>query len=485
MGVPRGFERFYPPNVVLLLLKTIYGLKQAAFEYWKTLLKAIREVGLTRCKADPCVYYKWTKEKKIMIWSSWVDDLLSCGTEKEVVTSREKLKKHFELDEVGPLQEYIGCKVEYNRDEGYIHLTQPVLCQSLEDEFELPEREYETPAVAKEVLRKGEVILNEKDHRNYRKGVGKIIHLAKYARPELCNATRELSRFGGAPTISHEKALYRCMKHVTGTKGRGLLLKPWGIWDGGADYEFTIFGMSDSTFRSCPDTMKSTSGWSAHLNGAPYTRKSKTQPIVTLSVTEAECMAATSCIQDMLFGMRFLESMNLKVKKPMVLYMDNKGGVDLFNNWSIAGNTRPISVRLAYVRELKEHGIVKIKWISGENNPSDLFTKNLEKATYEKHTMVYCADSENGKVDWRSREDTISKSSIGNLVPIVREIPDDIKMKTMGNKFGGVLDEAIVNATKQVSHNSMIHEDRWNSMGLKTPWDSLSFQEEENKNRMK
>jgi hypothetical protein len=53
--------------------------------------------------------------------------------------------------------------------------------------------------------------------------------------------------------------------------------------------------------------------------------------------------------------------------------------------------------------------------------------------------MVYCADSENGKVDWRSREDAISKSSIGNLVPIVREFPDDNKMKTMGNKFGGVL----------------------------------------------
>jgi Reverse transcriptase (RNA-dependent DNA polymerase) len=31
MEVPEGFERFFPSNVVLLLLKNIYGLKQAAF----------------------------------------------------------------------------------------------------------------------------------------------------------------------------------------------------------------------------------------------------------------------------------------------------------------------------------------------------------------------------------------------------------------------------------------------------------------------
>ena len=33
MKVPQGFEKFYPDDVVLLLLKTIYGLKQAAFKY--------------------------------------------------------------------------------------------------------------------------------------------------------------------------------------------------------------------------------------------------------------------------------------------------------------------------------------------------------------------------------------------------------------------------------------------------------------------
>jgi hypothetical protein len=87
------------------------------------------------------------------------------------------------------------------------------------------------------------------------------------------------------------------------------------------------------------------------------------QKFVTLSTTEAECVATTECVQDMLFGKRFLEAMELKVKLPMTLYMDNRGGVDVLNSWSIAGNTRAISVRLAYLRELKEAGTLEIKWI--------------------------------------------------------------------------------------------------------------------------
>ena len=115
------------------------------------------------------------------------------------------------------------------------------------------------------------------------------------------------------------------------------------------------------------------------------------QKFVTLSVTEAECVAGTDCAQDMSFGKRFLESLGLQVELPMALEMDNKGGVDTFNNWSISGNTRATSVRPAFVRELKEAGIPKIKWIQGGNNSADPHTKNLSGPECEKHVSE-CED---------------------------------------------------------------------------------------------
>ena len=53
MEVPEGFERFYPIGCLLLLLQTIYGLKQAAFAFWVQLLKALHDMEFDRSKADP------------------------------------------------------------------------------------------------------------------------------------------------------------------------------------------------------------------------------------------------------------------------------------------------------------------------------------------------------------------------------------------------------------------------------------------------
>ena len=91
----KHFEGSIPPFAErLMLLKTIYGLKQSAFEYWRVLLKAMRGLGLLRSKADPCVYYKWA-DNGLCIWTSWVDDLLSIGKEVDVHEGREKLKMYF------------------------------------------------------------------------------------------------------------------------------------------------------------------------------------------------------------------------------------------------------------------------------------------------------------------------------------------------------------------------------------------------------
>jgi hypothetical protein len=76
--------------------------------------------------------------------------------------------------------------------------------------------------------------------------------------------------------------------------------------------------------------------------------------------------------------------MGLKVKLPMILEMDNKGAVDLANNWSIGGRTRHVDVRQCFLRELKESKLMDIRWIKGSENDADAFTKNLDGPAFEK-----------------------------------------------------------------------------------------------------
>jgi hypothetical protein len=133
----------------------------------------------------------------------------------------------------------------------------------------------------------------------------------------------------------------------------------------------------------------SVSGTAVFLEGAPIECKSNMQKWVTLSVTEAEIVAATSCAQSMLFEFRLLRSIGLEVKLPMELRVDNSGAKDFFNNWSVGGRMRHVHVRQLYLRDLKEDGLVRVKWIPTEENSVDVFTKNLFGPLYEKHITTY------------------------------------------------------------------------------------------------
>eukprot|EP00957_Ditylum_brightwellii_P110745 8445939-Ditylum_brightwellii.AAC.1 len=75
MHVPKGFEKYFPSNVVLLLLKAIYGTKQVAMAFWKDLLKCMKDIQYKRNGADPCIYYKWTTAG-LIIWLSWINDCM-------------------------------------------------------------------------------------------------------------------------------------------------------------------------------------------------------------------------------------------------------------------------------------------------------------------------------------------------------------------------------------------------------------------------
>jgi hypothetical protein len=153
---------------------------------------------------------------------------------------------------------------------------------------------------------------------------------------------------------------------------------------------FEIKGYSDSGWAKDPDPRRSVSGWSTFLFDLPISLKSKMMPIVALSVTEAELFAATCCAQDMLFEMRILASMGLKVfKKPMRLYVDNKGAKDLCDNWSVGGRTRHVEVKQLFLRELKESKHIDTNWIPGEEMASDIYTNNLPGPSFDKHRSKF------------------------------------------------------------------------------------------------
>ena len=187
-------------------------------------------------------------------------------------------------------------------------------------------------------------------------------------------------------------AMHRLMEYAVQRKERGWTLRPDAVWDGSKDFEFEIRGITDATYASDPDTRHSVTGVRVSLNSAAITQRSAGQKYVTLSSCESEQGGQVTGAQDMLYAKNVIESVGLKVKLPMILECDNKGAVDLANNWSAGGRTRHVDVRQNFLRELKEQGILKVVWVPGSQNDADMHTKNLGGPELDKHGRVYFGD---------------------------------------------------------------------------------------------
>jgi hypothetical protein len=79
-----------------------------------------------------------------------------------------------------------------------------------------------------------------------------------------------------------------------------------------------------------------------------------------------------------------LKSIGLNTKLPMLFKMDNKGTVNLENNWCIGGCTRHVHVQQYFLWELKDSKVMDICWIKGTENHADVFTKNFDGPAFEK-----------------------------------------------------------------------------------------------------
>ena len=116
------------------------------------------------------------------------------------------------------------------------------------------------------------------------------------------------------------------------------------------------------------------------------TFRSAINKFVTLSVTEAESVAVGVIVsQYMLHVYHLLLTLGLEVELPMLIEMDNKGAVDLANNWSVGGRTWHVNVINYFLCDLKDEGLLVITHVSGEDNYADTFTKNTKGPIFEKH----------------------------------------------------------------------------------------------------
>jgi hypothetical protein len=374
-------------NEVLLLLHSIYGLVQAARQYYKKFTSSLRKIGFKGGYPDPCLMYQETPYGICYI-AMWVDDCLLVGKPKAIdMTINDIQSLKYTLKVEGSLRDYLSCEITLDKSTktGWIH--QPHLVSKLESSFGeqvMKLQSYATPGTpGTGILRNVESRLTAEKHKQYRSGVGMLLYLVKHSRPDLANAVRELTKALDAPSEAAYKEMLRVIKFVMQTKDTALRIKP-DLTD--RSEKWTMIAYSDSDYAGEKETRISVAGFILYIMGVPISWKSKGMKMVTLLSSEAEYVALSEAAKEVKFIYQLLESIGIRVSLPIVIRVDNIGAIFLSENVAVSQRTKHIDVRYRFVQEFVLDEFIKVEFVSTADNDADIFTKNLSNDLFHRHS---------------------------------------------------------------------------------------------------
>ena len=119
------------------------------------------------------------------------------------------------------------------------------------------------------------------------------------------------------------------------------------------------------------------------FNGAAVAWKSKRQTVVALSSAEAEFMAASSLVQEVIYIRRLLERLGFPQSEPTPIGEDNRTCV-AWAEGAVGGSDRAkhIDLRVHFVHEAVQANVLSLQVVRSADNLADLFTKPLAQPVF-------------------------------------------------------------------------------------------------------
>eukprot|EP00253_Pinus_taeda_P013408 PITA_13408 len=315
---PLGYEKKGQEHKVCRLKKALYGLKQAPRAWYNRMIS---------------IYWK------------------------ELQSVRENPRLHKEKD---------GIEVDQNKNG--IFISQEKYVNEVLGRFNMQDSKATvTPTVMGLKLSKED---NSKDFDPslYKSIVGILMYLTA-TRLDIMFFVSLISRFMERPKEAHWQAAKRILKYVKGTKRFGILYTVSECSD--------LVGYIDSDWDGSVDDWKRTSGYFFHMGLGEVSWASKKQPIVALSIAEAEYVATTTAACQAVWMRRMLRSLCQEQANATIIFCDNSSVIALSKNSVFHKRTKHIDTRFHYIRELVNNGEIVLQHCSTQEQVADILTKPL------------------------------------------------------------------------------------------------------------
>jgi hypothetical protein len=215
MEQPIGFDN--SSGLVCLLIKSIYGLKQAGQVWNVEFNHAICKLSFWLLISDPCTYIL-CKGNNFVIVTIWVDDLLLFAMLDHLIEhTKVGLEAEWELTDLGEPVKIVGIEIELG--DHFITISQCQYCENIlrKEGMEKanPVGTPLNPGVALEPNSDG----NVGDWSNsYARLIGELQFLVNATQPDIAFTISHLSAYTANPMMQHVSMLKHVLHYLLGTR---------------------------------------------------------------------------------------------------------------------------------------------------------------------------------------------------------------------------------------------------------------------------
>jgi hypothetical protein len=370
LRAPAGLS--VPTGHCLRLKKAIYGLRQAPRVWYAALSRFFASINFESSPADPCLFISKTIGWECFV-HVYVDDMVIISP--DVQRFKDLISARFKMDDIGELKHLLGVKVS-RVDDKQLYLSQEVyLAKVLEDHNLSNARPVSVPMVPNTQLARATPFERQQFEQvgaNYRRSIGMLMYLAVCTRPDIAFALSQLSKHLESPGITHWRAVIHLLRYLSGTRNHGILL------DGRSPtYEMRVF--SDADWANDKGDCRSYSGYIATLNNSVISWRSRKQPVVAVSTTEAEYISLFEAAQEAKWLLTLLDSLGITLAGKLILMVDNQSAIALANNPMFQQRTKHIPIKYHWIREFISEGTAETRYVPTNDQLADFLTKALRK----------------------------------------------------------------------------------------------------------
>jgi hypothetical protein len=304
----------------------------------------------------------------------YVDDLLIAGKKEDIESVIGEISEKFALKNLGRVKHLLAMEVNYVPGK-LLCISQTAYIDRVLERFGMGEaRPAASPQMQNEKMPPIELDENKTNDPKFpfRELVGALQYLVACTRPDLANVVRTLSRYSSSYTEENYQCAKRVLRYLRATRTYGLVYRREA-----EVLPLKVDAYCDADHANCPDTSRSITGYMLRLNGCTFMYKSKQQSKVTTDTCSSELIAASMCVEDLMWARKLLKEIRGENPPFATLYMDNQSTLTVVKEPGNYQRMKRFAKTSRKIAEFVDKQKIAVRYVSSEENTADIFTKAL------------------------------------------------------------------------------------------------------------